>query len=114
MATTYNFPDHIKGDTMQAVNFTVTVNASPLNLTGATIKMDLRTSNGNLRKRFSSVDDDGISITNAAGGVFSVIEQIIDVPAMTYKYDIEITLADDSVRTYIAGTWTITQDQTYD
>ena len=114
MATTYNFPDHIKGDTMQAVNFTVTVNSSALDLTGATIKMDLRTSNGNLRKRFSSVDDDGISITNAAGGVFSVLEQIIDVPAMTYNYDIEITLSDDTVNTYISGTWTILQDQTYD
>ena len=99
---------------MQAVNFTVTVNASPLDLTGATVKMDLRTSNGNLAKRFTSAGTAGINITNAEGGVFSVIEQVIDIPPNVYNHDIEITLSDDTVHTYIQGTWTITQDQTHD
>ena len=116
MASTYNFPNHIKGDTMQEVVFTITVNDNPLDLTGAEINMDMRLSTDirTLAKRFTSTGGDPtIEITNAAGGIFKVIEQIVDVPAGTYNYDIEITLADETVKTYIAGTWIITQDQTY-
>ena len=109
---TYNFPDHIKGDTIEKIEFTITVDSVPLPLEGAAIKMNLRTRENALLQEFDL--DDGFTITNASGGVFEFDEQIIDVMAGAHKYDIEFTLSDDSVKTYIKGNWTITQDQTRD
>lgn len=108
---TYNFPDHIKGDTIEMIEFTVTVNSSPLNLENATIIMDLRSESGKLLKRFET--GDGLTITDN-DGVFEFDEQIIDVMAGDHKHDIEFQLDDGRIKTYIKGNWTITQDQTRD
>jgi len=112
MAETYNFPDHIKGDTIEAIQFTVTVNGSALDLTDAAIRMDVRTQTGALLHTYQI--GTGFTVTNAAGGIFEFDEQIVDLTPGTNHYDIEFTLADETVKTYIAGTWVITQDVTYD
>ena len=118
MATTYDFPDHVRGDTMEKVTFTVTVNASPLDLTSAIIKMDLRkasdreVNDGDLLKQFTTVASGGITITDAVNGVFEVDEQVVDVIPGTHDYDIEFALSGGEVKTYISGNWTITQDVT--
>jgi hypothetical protein len=115
MASTYNFPDHRKGDTIEAITFTITVNTVALDLTGASAKMDVRNSKGNRLARFTTTPAAGLTIlAPATDGKLRFDEQIIGIEAGTHDYDIEITLADDSVKTYIAGRWTITQDQTYD
>jgi hypothetical protein len=115
MATTYDFPDHIKGDTMEAVTFTITVNAVALNLTGASARMDVRESlKGKQLVRYTSAVSGGLTIVApATDGKLRFDEAIIDLPVGTHNYDIEITLADASVKTYISGTWTIVQDITY-
>jgi hypothetical protein len=114
MATTYNFPDHIKGDTYDGTQFTITVNSVALDLTGASIKMALK-----LEKDQATADleltttDGGITISNPpTSGIFSVAKQIIDVAVGKYFYDIQITLQDETVKTYISGRWKITQDIT--
>ena len=101
---------------MRAVAFTVTVNAVALNLTGASIRMDVRNSAAALLKRFTThaTIDPGLTITNAVAGQFKFNEQIVDISAGTHDYDIQFTLADATVVTYIEGTWTITQDITHD
>jgi len=116
MASTYDFPNHINGDTMHAINFTVTVNASALNLTGASIRMDLRNASGVRLKRFSTATaDPGLTLTTPASGQFRFDEQIVDVEcAGVHIYDIEITLASGIVETYISGNWTILQDVTHE
>jgi hypothetical protein len=116
MYTTYNFPTHKKGDTMREVVFTVTVNAVALNLTGASIRMDLRSQEKALLQRFTThaTIDPGLTITNATAGQFKFNQQTVDVKAGTHDYDIEFALADGTIVTYITGTWTITQDVTYD
>jgi hypothetical protein len=110
---TYTIPDHIKGDTWPGVSFTVIVNGEPLPLTGASIRMMLRNTSNAIKKTFTSEVDGGITITDGEDGDFQIDEQIIDIPAGRYKYDIEFTLANGDVKTYIKGTWTITQDITY-
>jgi len=116
MATTYNFPDHVRGDTMEKVSFNVTVNAVALDLTSAIIKMDLRkasdreVTDGTLLKNFTTVASGGITITDAANGEFEIDEQVVDVIPGTHNYDIEITLSGGEVKTYISGDWTIKQD----
>lgn len=111
---TYNFNDHKKGDTFPGVTFTVTVNASPLNLTNATIKMAVKTSKtaGTTAVKLFTSTSNNFTILDATEGIFKFNSQIISIPAGTYFYDIQIVLADGTVKTYIEGTWKILQDIT--
>ncbi|PKN93026.1 MAG: hypothetical protein CVU44_11380 [Chloroflexi bacterium HGW-Chloroflexi-6] len=113
---TYNFPDHLRGDTFDAIIFEVLVNSVALNLTGATVRIDLR-KNGELYYRLKNNPGTGegsITVTDAAAGKFRVDEQIIDIPGNVYSHDIEITLASGRKKTYAGGSWTIREDVTHD
>jgi len=116
MASRYDFPETIKGDTFNGILFTILVNDVGLDLTDAEINMDLRlTPTGASVERFTSVGDVNITISaTPTDGKFTFNRQIIDVAANNYKYDIQITLADDTVKTYISGNWKIIQDVTYE
>jgi hypothetical protein len=111
MADYYNFRDHKKGDTYPKTKFNAAIDGVPLNITGASIKMMLRDRSKYVKKIFQN--GEGITITNPAAGGFELDRQIIDIPAGEYTYDIQITLSDGSVKTYIYGAWTIKQDITY-
>lgn len=108
----YDFKNHKKGDTFEGVAFTVTKNGSALDLTGASIRMQLREKSETGTLGATYTDGDGITITDPTNGVFTFDKQIIDIRAQKYYYDIEITLASGDVKSYIYGTWTITQDVT--
>jgi len=109
MATiaTYNFEDHISGDTFSGVQFEVLVNASALNLTGAAIKMQLKESASSKMIAEFSVANSKLEITDAVAGKFSFKKQIVEVCPKNYVYDIEIILANNDKHTYIKGTWKI-------
>ena len=111
----YNFPDHVRGDTFDGVQFTVTVNSLPIDLTLAIINMDLRSKLTNeVAKSFTTVNSGGLTIIlPPENGQFTFDSQIIDVPAGTYAYDIEIVFSNGVVKTYIGGIWNILQDITY-
>jgi len=53
---------------------------------------------------------DGITITDALGGVFFIDEQIIDIASALYYYELEVTLDSGFRLTYLTGTWQILQD----
>ena len=109
----YNFNPHVKGDTFKAITFTVTVNDDPLDLTGASIRMQLRLSPLHPVAYELSTAGGNIEITDALDGKFQIKKHVIDFPAAVYHYDIEITLANGDVKTYVAGKWQITQDVTH-
>lgn len=104
----YNLSNHKSGDTFDGVDFTVTVNAAPLDLTGATITMTVKKDSCKGQTVLTLTNGSGLTVTNAANGQFEIDEQIINLPADTYYYEITFTLADTSVKTYISGYWTIT------
>ena len=114
MATTYNFPDHIKGDTYDGTQFTIQVNGSALDLTGASIKMSMKLDKTQTTADLElTTDNGGIVISNPpTSGVFIVGNQIINPEVGNYYYDIQITLSDLRVKTYISGRWKIKQDIT--
>lgn len=104
---------HIKGDTFEAVNFELLVNSVALNLTGCTLRMQLRKEYGGIVYLYlTSVASAGITITNAASGLFKINKQIINIEAANYIYDIELDKADGSVKTYISGNFYVTNDVT--
>ena len=58
------------------------------------------------------VDNAGITITDDVNGHFKINEQIIDICAYNYLYDIEIEFGDGTVKTYISGNFLIKNDVT--
>jgi len=108
----YNFT-HIKGDTFEEVNFALLKNNVVINLTGATIRMQLRSECGGLiALSLTSVASAGITITNAAGGLFKINKQIINIASGNYLYDLEIVFADTTVKTWLSGEFLIECDIT--
>lgn len=104
---------HIKGDTFEAVNFAVVKNTVALSLTGAVIKMQLKKEcDGVAILSLTSVASAGLTITNAAGGLFKINQQIINIPEFNYIYDIQITFADGTVKTWVEGNFVVKCDIT--
>ena len=104
---------HIKGDSFELVNFQMLVNSVVLNLTGCTLRMQLRKEYGGvIFLSLTSVASAGITITNAATGSFRINKQIINIDAFNYIYDIELIKADGTIKTYISGNFSITNDVT--
>lgn len=106
MATFPNI-EHIKGDTFKQMPFQINVNGTALNLTDCVIRMQLKRAYDDVpRLTLSSVNNNGITITNASAGQFKINEQIIDIKAFNYIYDIEIN-NDGVVNTWVSGEFLI-------
>jgi hypothetical protein len=108
----------IKGDTFNEVPFEVLrridINTTePISLAGSVIRMQLRKEPCSVALlSFTSVNDAGITITNGANGQFKINEQIINIQAGRYYYDIEIRFSDNTVKTWVNGYFTVKQDIT--
>lgn len=104
----------LRGDTFKEYPFEILIDNVALNLTGAVIKMDIKKDACSLPAlSLTSVSNNGITITDAVNGEFKINQQIISIPAGNYQYDIQITLANGTVNTWVGGLFqvinTITQ-----
>jgi hypothetical protein len=81
---------------------------TPLNLTSAQLRMVYRRVGENL-ERLNLVVNAGIQITNAAGGVFRVLPQILPLTAGSYYWEIILTQASGTAIPLFAGTQEITR-----
>ena len=98
----------LRGDTFKEYPFEILIDAVALDLTGAVIKIDLKKDACSLPAiSLTSVASAGITITDAVNGQFSINEQIFTIPAFNYQYDIQITLADATVNTWVGGLFQI-------
>ena len=106
-----------RGDTFSlTINFKQSDGTSPVDLTGYTFEMEVR----------SSADDDGdspvinksdieISITNATGGTISigVTDTVMEtVEGDTYVYDIQAITSAGATTTWVTGSFTVNEDIT--
>lgn len=105
MAAKYDFPDITKGDTFLSRTITIEVNGSPLDLTGATPLMQLR-----LRPGAKVEHEFDLTISDAAGGEITINEFDVELDYKTYYYDLQITLSDDTILTYIKGKFKVLSD----
>ena len=106
MASTLNFTTK-RGDTFKQTDFQININTVPLNLTGGLVKIQLRKEAGGIVAL-----EPTITIFNPTNGEFCIDEQIIDIQACIYKYDIQITQSSGEVDTWVSGLFTITDDIT--
>lgn len=94
----------LRGDTFKEYPFQILINSVPLDLTDAVIKIDIKKEPCYLPVlTLTSVASNGITITDAVNGRFVINQQIINIPAFSYKYDVQITLADGTVNTFVGG-----------
>lgn len=109
-------PVHYRGDTLADIVITYQSSdgqtVTPVDLTGASIRMQLRKKAGaNIIHEWSTTAA-SIVITDAPNGVFTIAAGVLDVPAYAYRFDIEVTLADGTVATPVAGTLEVKEDIT--
>lgn len=90
-------------------SYVTTTNSIYLDLTGATLLCQFKP-DAYSAATLSLTNGAGLTITNAIGGQLQIDSQVINIPWRTYQYDIQITLAGGIVKTYIAGTMTVTED----
>jgi hypothetical protein len=105
----YDITSHIAGDTWDGLGtITFLRGGSALNLTNASLEMDLRLSFDSPSVLTLSTANSGIIIrTPALSGVVQIPQRIVDVPPGTYKYDLKLTLSSGEVKTYLGGSWPI-------
>ncbi len=106
----YDFPDVVKGDTFNAVTFTIAIDAIAVNLTGAAISVKFRSSFNSPPSLSLSVGS-GVTVTNAAGGVFRINAFACNFPVGTYVYDIQISVG-GTIKTYIKGSLNVLNEVT--
>ena len=106
---------HLKGDTYPRENdyvYTILKNGDPLDLTGALIEIEFRVSaDHDPVMTWSTATGEVVIDVDPTLGKFKYAEQIIDLKAGVYKYDVQITI-DDVKATYLKGDLTIVQDIT--
>jgi hypothetical protein len=107
---TYNFPDHISGDTWTGISsITIQENGSAVNLTDCDVFIQIRSD----RNLASPVFLEMSSYNNRAGvsipslGVISIPSQEIDIPTGDYVYDLQINFPTGEVKTYLKGNFKI-------
>lgn len=108
---TYNFKPHRAGDTFNGLQLTYTVNDAPVDLSEASIRLQLRRSVTDKRVALRlDTDNGGIVITDATAGQFTIPAQIVNIAPAVYVHDLEITLANGTRKTRMVGEWPIVAD----
>lgn len=102
-----------RGDTFDEVLFELKRDGVAINLTGATIHMQIRkVPGGPVFLNFISTGSAGITITSPTEGKFKINSTIINLDANAYLYDIQITFASGEVRTWVSGQFVVSNDIT--
>ena len=100
----YDFPDARFGNTYDVVIFNLP-ELPPFSLAGAKIYLQLRKrAELNVTAEFST-ENGKLEISSQYSFCFP--EQVIEITADTYLYDILIIFTDERRETYIGGKWTI-------
>lgn len=107
----------IKGDTLKSISFEIltgpTSSQTPIDLTGATIRIDFINSKFNNIHHLLSSSTGDITITDAVNGLFKINSiNRLDWKSGTYIGDLEFTYSDTTRTTYCIIELTVTEDIT--
>lgn len=101
--------DHTRGDTWERGYIIKDAAGVPLDLTGATVALQVRDGGGALVADLSTF----CTITPLAGRIdFVAPAATMAIPVGTYRFDVQVTYAGGRVKTYDASTLTILRDET--
>lgn len=105
--TVYNFPDHTKGDTFKERKITL-----GFDITDAIVKMQFKVADNSNAFFQWSTEDESFLVENLSQGILLMNSAILNYPAMTYFYDLQVTDVDGNVNTYFKGSLSILNDIT--
>jgi hypothetical protein len=110
----YNITDQYKGDSFGGVDFQVidAVTKVPIDFTGATMRCQFRKGNAKGAVVKDITTGNGITVTDAVNGEFTIDGFDITFAAGVYFYDIPTVFSNLVITTYIKGTLTVIQDVT--
>ena len=113
----YDFRDRYKNDTSGKVSFVATQTidevTTPIDLTGVTIRMDIKSNKNSTVSELTLTIGNGITVTNAVNGEFEIDAFLCTLNAYNYCYDLEFTFPTGVVQTWIRGNFNVIQDVTY-
>ena len=115
MPANYTFNNHVKGDTLDAVEFQLKLDGVIQNLTGMEIAcmFKLQPEDTEAELDLSSKEGGGIIFVDAVQGKFSIDPGVVDIAPGIYYYDMQFTFVTGEIKTFISGTLTVLQDVTY-
>lgn len=103
----YNFPDHIKGDTFKQRRITLGFDISE-----SQVKMQFKIPDNSNSFFEWSTEDESFIVEDASQGILLMNKAILDYPALTYFYDLQVIDSEFDVNTYIKGSLSILNDTT--
>jgi hypothetical protein len=110
---TANFPDRVFGTTFKTVTYTMTdENGDPINLSGWLIEIAFKKQANADAAKFLSSATGGITITDAANGIWQINAFTIDMSPALYLYDIKTTDSFNVVEDYVRGSFKVLQNIT--
>lgn len=104
---TYNLPDTVAGDTFDKLILTIT----DTDITGWEIKAMFKRQPDLVSVKTIEIGT-GITVTDAANGIFEIDSFIVALGVGVYYYDIQFTDTDGNVYTYVKGTFEVLQQIT--
>lgn len=106
---------HYRGETFLGATINFSLSGTPVDLTGASIKLQIKADESDATAKYEASTDDGkIVISDPANGQFiCMANEIIDIVPREYRYDIKVTLASGRVMYPIQNdTFTVTANVT--
>ena len=112
MAIKRRLTDRRRNQTFSRIRFIYTLNGLPTDLSGVSIESKFRHKNNCGPVVKTITDLDGITITDAAGGLFEIdkFTPITFEPAL-YYFDIEITFPNGDVKTWVECSFKVLEDR---
>jgi hypothetical protein len=99
-----------RNDTWQQT-FVLTQNSAPINLTGATITIQVRKGCDGELMLTASTGGNGVTITGVNSNYINV-NKLVNIPKGKYIYDMNVVFLSGYVRTYIQGDFIVYEDVT--
>jgi hypothetical protein len=108
------FPDILKGDTFTGLKMTfydgVGLEKTPMDLTGASVVIAFKKGAGQNAVFSFKTSDSTITIPDPENGEIFLQPRLINYPAYTYVFDVDVTFLSGTVKTYFKGNWRVRQD----
>ena len=100
-------------DTWDGLIITISKNGNPIDLTGCAITMQVKVNPTDTSSvlTLSTVNNE-ITITEPTNGKFRINATVINLDSGTYYYDIQFNFSPTLIKTYMFGTFDVTQDIT--
>lgn len=91
--------------------FVLTQNSAPINLTGATITIQVRKGCDGVLALTASTGGNGVTIGGASSNQITV-DKLVNIAKGKYVYDINVVFTTGYVRTYLEGDFIVYEDVT--